>query len=65
MEREKFERLATLFLAVFSTGLALVMAEELQPAQRFGAMVAVAGSLALYLIVRAWPSASAKRVEND
>jgi hypothetical protein len=64
MEREKFERLATLFLAVFSTGLALVMAEELQPAQRFGAMVAVAGSLALYLIVRAWPAA-AKRVEND
>jgi len=65
MQREKFERLATLFLAVFSTGLAVVMATEMQPAQRFGSTVAVAGSLALYLLVRAWPARAPKRIRKD
>ena len=64
MERERIERLATLFLAVFSTGLALVMAEQLGgPAQRIGAVLAVAGSLCLAMIVRTWPVAA--KVAND
>ena len=55
MTRETIERLGSIFLAVFSTGLALVLASEMNPVQRFGALVAVSGSLALTVIVRKWP----------
>lgn len=65
MERETLEKLGTLFLAVFSTGLALLMATDMAPAQRIGAVVAVAASLGLALLVRVWPSPAPKRVEKD
>jgi hypothetical protein len=55
MTRETLEKLGSIFLAVFSTGLALVMAAEMGPAQRIGAIVAVAASLSLAAVVRKWP----------
>ena len=46
MDRERAERLGTLFLAVFSTGLAARFAEDgLAAAQWPGALAAVLGSL--------------------
>lgn len=60
MTRETIEKLGSLFLAVFSTGLALVLAAEMQPFARIGAMVAIAASLGLALIVRTWPAEPAK-----
>jgi hypothetical protein len=64
MTRETIEKLGSLFLAVFSTLLALVMAAEMAPAQRIGALVAVSGSLALAALVRTWPHpAKAKKDE--
>jgi len=55
MTRDSIEKLGTIFLAVFSTGLALVLASEMNPVQRFGALVAVSASLALSVVVRRWP----------
>lgn len=56
MIREKFEKLGSLFLAVFSTGLALVMAADgLERTQLFGSVVAVAASTVLAITVRVWP----------
>lgn len=57
MDREKAEKLGSLFLAVFSTGLAaqLATAHGMQPTQWIGAGVAVAGSLAVAIAVRVWP----------
>jgi hypothetical protein len=56
MPREKIEKLSTLFLAVFSTGLAVQLASAgMQPQQWIGAAAAVCGSLGLALAVRLWP----------
>lgn len=57
MDRAKAEKLGSLFLAVFSTGLAaqLATAHGMQPMQWIGAAAAVAGSLAIAVAVRVWP----------
>jgi hypothetical protein len=56
MIRNQAEKLGSLFLAVFSTGLSLQLAlDGMQPMQWLGASLAVTGSLALVLAVRAWP----------
>jgi glycerol uptake facilitator-like aquaporin len=56
MTRCKAEKLGTIFLAVFSTGLAAQLAlDGMEPLQWIGATVAVSGSLALAWAVRAWP----------
>jgi hypothetical protein len=56
MTRHKAEKLGSLFLAVFSTGLSVQLAVDgMQPMQWLGASLAVAGSLALVLTVHAWP----------
>ena len=56
MAREKIEKLGSLFTAVFTTGLALQLASVgMAPRQWLGAALAVSGSLALALAVRAWP----------
>lgn len=71
MAREKIEKLGSLFITVFSTGLALQLASAgMEPRQWPGAAVAVAGSLALAFTVRAWPDpktapAAARRVRED
>jgi hypothetical protein len=63
MTRETIEKLGSLFLAVFSIGLALVMASQMDLSQRIGALVAVSGSLALAALVRKWPHPV--KVESD
>jgi hypothetical protein len=56
MDRARAERLSTLFLAVFSTGLAARFAADgLAPGQWPGALAAVLGSLAVAAVVRIWP----------
>lgn len=57
MAREKIEKLGSLFVAVFSTGLAMQLASVggMEPRQWLGAALAVSGSLGLALAVRAWP----------
>ena len=57
MTREKAEKLGSLFLAVFSTGLAVQFATTsgLAPQQWFGAAAAVLGSLSIAVVVRVWP----------
>jgi hypothetical protein len=56
MTRHQAEKLGTLFLAVFSTGLAGQFAlDGMAPLQWIGATLAVTGSLALVWAVRAWP----------
>ena len=53
---EKAEKLSTLFLAVFSTGLAAQLAlDGMGPAQWAGAAAAVLGSLSCAVLVRVWP----------
>lgn len=56
MSRAKAEKLGTLFLAVFSTGLVAQFATTtgLEPQQWFGASAAVLGSLSAALMVRIW-----------
>jgi len=56
MQREKAEKLGSLFLAVFSTGLAAQLASVgMSPTQWLGAAIAVAGSLGVAAAVRLWP----------
>lgn len=56
MNREKTEKLGSLFLAVFSTGLAAQLAASgMEPAQWLGAAAAVLGSMAVAVAVRVWP----------
>jgi len=57
MIRERAEKLATLFLALFSTGLALQMASvgALHSTAWFGAVIAILGSVGLAVGVRLWP----------
>jgi hypothetical protein len=66
MTRDKIEKLATLFLAIFATGLSvqMAMAGELQSTEWAGAAVAILGSIGLAVGVRVWPQparATAKR----
>lgn len=52
----KLEKLSTLFLAVFSTGLAVQLAlDGMTLDQWVGAATAVVGSLGSAAIVRMWP----------
>ena len=56
MTVERVEKLVTLFLAVFSTGLAALFANDgMTSAQWPGALAAVLGSLAAAALVRVWP----------
>jgi hypothetical protein len=57
MTSERAERLATLFLAVFSTGLAAQLASvgALDGHDWLGAAAASLGSIALAVAVRVWP----------
>jgi hypothetical protein len=57
MQREKLEKLGTLFLAVFSTGLAAqFVADGMSSGQWLGATAAVLGSLSAAAVVRVWPA---------
>ena len=58
MIRDRAEKLGSLFLAVFSTGLALLLGPQMTLSQRLGALAAVSASLALTVIVRRWPAAA-------
>lgn len=56
MANQKVEKLSTLFLAVFTTGLASQLAlDGMSAGQWLGAGAAVAGSLASAALVRMWP----------
>jgi hypothetical protein len=57
MHREKIEKLATLFLAIFSSGLAAQLASvgALESVEWIGAAVATLGSVGLAVGVRIWP----------
>jgi len=56
MTREKAEMFGSLFLAVFSTGLAAqLLLDGMAPVQMLGAAAAVLGSLGLAVAVRIWP----------
>jgi hypothetical protein len=69
MTREKAEKLGSLFLAVFSTGLAAQFATTtgLEPQQWFGAAAAVLGSLSVAVVVRVWrqPEPQPARARGD
>lgn len=60
MLRHQIEKLASLFLAVFSTGLASQLARVggMGHLQWLGAAVAILGSLGLAAGVRIWPPAA-------
>jgi hypothetical protein len=56
VNREKFEKLGSIFLAVFSVAFALVLyADGMEGAQLLGSVLAVLASLALAVTVRVWP----------
>jgi hypothetical protein len=56
VNREKFEKLGSIFLAVFSMAFALVLyADGMEGAQLLGSVLAVLASLALAVTVRVWP----------
>ncbi|HKR86685.1 MAG TPA: hypothetical protein VJS38_00770 [Phenylobacterium sp.] len=60
MNREKTEKLGSIFLAVFSGGLAAQLAADgMAPGQWLGAAAAVLGSLAMAAAVRLWPQPQA------
>ena len=67
MDRAKAEKLGSLFLAVFSTGLVaqLATAHGLQPVQWIGAGIAVAGSLGVAAMVRVWPQPQPALARTD
>jgi hypothetical protein len=57
MQREKLEKLGTIFLAVFSTGLAAqFVVDGMSSSQWLGATAAVLGSLSAAAVVRMWPA---------
>jgi len=66
MTAEKAERLASLFLAFFSTGLALQLATTgaLTAAGWVGAVIATLGSISLAVGVRVWPRAAEAAVSR-
>ena len=54
--RDQFEKLGSIFLVVFSTVFAAVLAADgMEPGQWFGSALAVMASISLALTVRAWP----------
>lgn len=57
MDRVKAEKLATLFLAVFSAGLVVQLATAglMAPGQWLGAAAAILGSITTAIVVRVWP----------
>lgn len=60
MSREKTEKLGSLFLAVFSTGLAAQLATGgMETGQWLGAAAAVLGSISMAVAVRLWPEPEA------
>jgi hypothetical protein len=71
MSREKTEKLGSLFLAVFSVGLATQLAHDgMATTQWLGAAAAVLGSIATAVAVRVWPQpqlaeAPARRRSRD
>ena len=71
MSREKTEKLGSLFLTVFSAGLAAQLAADgMAPAQWLGAAAAVFGSVTMAVAVRVWPrqelaEAPARRGSRD
>lgn len=65
MIREKLEKLGSLFLAVFSLGLAVVMAADgLEGRQLFGSLIAVLASMTLAVTVRVWPRPTKVQVRD-
>jgi hypothetical protein len=63
---EKAERLGSIFLAVFATGLAAVMAiDGMEPMQKLGAGLAVVASMSLAVAVRVWRQPEPKRVKAE
>jgi len=64
MRRQKAEKLGSLFLAVFSTGLVAQFATTtgLEPQQWLGATAAVLGSLSVAVMVRVWHQPEPQRV---
>jgi glycerol uptake facilitator-like aquaporin len=67
MDRVKAEKLGSLFLAIFSTGLAVQLATThgMQPMQWIGAAAAVAGSLGMAVAVRVWPQPQPALARSD
>jgi len=65
MTREKLEKFGTLFLAIFSTGLAAQLAASggLEPVQWFGAVAASLGSIGMAVAVRLWPHPAEARAK--
>jgi hypothetical protein len=68
MNRDRIEKLGTLFLAVFSTALAaqLVSTGIMEaPIQWAGAVAAVLGSITIAVLVRVWPQPARVEVLNE
>jgi hypothetical protein len=63
---EKAEKLGSIFLATFATGLAVVMAVDgMEPMQRLGAAFAVTASMSLAVAVRLWPKPAPVKARRD
>ena len=66
MARDRLEKLSSLFLSIFSTGLPLQLAScGFGPRQAFGAILAVAGSIGLALGVRLWPARAGQAARSS
>ncbi len=66
MTREQVEKLGSLFLSIFSTGLTAQFAlDGMSPLQWAGAAVAVAGSMFLLAAAYAWPHPAQAKAEGD
>jgi hypothetical protein len=67
MTSDRAEKLATLFLAIFSTALAAQLAVDgaLRGQGLAGAAVACLGSVALAVAVRVWPQPAAAAARQD
>jgi hypothetical protein len=66
MSHDRMEKLGSLFLVIFSTGLAAQLAIDgaLESSEWLGAAAAVLGSISVAVTVRVWPrrmAAAAKR----
>jgi hypothetical protein len=63
---QKAEKLGSIFLATFATGLAAVIAADgMEPPQKLGAALAVTASAALAVAVRVWPQREPVKVKRD
>jgi hypothetical protein len=66
MTAEKAEKLGSLFLAVFATGYAAVLAADgMDPGRWPHALVAILASLALAITVRVWPRPEPVKAKRD